>query len=219
MMSQEQLQEAVERMAQQVYQHEQLLQPARQAPLLNMKDADVKYSPATMRIQLGAGGAAPLTLVGLKGAAGSTQPANFPSVRNLPGLDNPTVRIGDGVTFQGKPYLRAASGWQALTPSPVSPSVAAGAGSPPPSGSGITSQEITLTGPTTIVSPTSGTLWAVILRQDATGGRTIAWDAGVSAASINIDTTASTISTFLFAYDTTVNLWVMVGQPTTGMTP
>jgi hypothetical protein len=56
-----------------------------------------------------------------------------------------------------------------------------------------------------------------IIRQDATGGRTIVWGAGFSGASANIDTTASTISTFRFVLSG--GLYVMVGQPTTGMTP
>jgi len=78
----------------------------------------------------------------------------------------------------------------------------------------------TLTAPsTTINPPAGGALWMVILRQDATGGRTIAWGPGVSAASTYIDPTPNTVSTFLFAYDSTVNQWVMCLQPTTGMQP
>jgi hypothetical protein len=77
----------------------------------------------------------------------------------------------------------------------------------------------TLTAATTIAAPTTGaTELVVILRQDATGGWTITWGAGFSAASPSIDTTASTISVFRFVLSS-AGLYVMVGQPTTGMTP
>jgi hypothetical protein len=77
----------------------------------------------------------------------------------------------------------------------------------------------TLTAPTTIAAPTTGARdLVVILRQDATGGRTITWGANFSATSASIDTTASTISVFLFVLSG-AGLYVMVGQPTTGMTP
>jgi hypothetical protein len=77
----------------------------------------------------------------------------------------------------------------------------------------------TLTAPTTIAAPTTGARdLVVILRQDATGGRTITWGAGFSGTSASIDTTASTISVFLFVLSG-AGLYVMVGQPTSGMTP
>ena len=77
----------------------------------------------------------------------------------------------------------------------------------------------TLTAPATIAAPTTGARdLVVILRQDATGGRTITWGAGFSGTSSNIDTTPSTISVFLFVLSN-AGLYVMVGQPTTGMTP
>jgi hypothetical protein len=75
----------------------------------------------------------------------------------------------------------------------------------------------TLTGATTIAAPTTGAKeLVVILRQDATGGRTITWGPGFSATSPSIDTTPSTISVFRFVL-TNAGLYVMVGQPTTGM--
>ena len=77
----------------------------------------------------------------------------------------------------------------------------------------------TLTAAATIAAPTTGAKeLVVILRQDATGGRTITWGAGFSATSANIDTTASTISVFHFVLSG-AGLYVMVGQPTTGMAP
>ena len=78
--------------------------------------------------------------------------------------------------------------------------------------------DITLSAASTeIDTPTSGAWWVVVLRQDAIGGRAITWGPGVSGASLAIDTTASKISVFLFAFDKFSNLWVMVGQLTTGM--
>ncbi len=75
----------------------------------------------------------------------------------------------------------------------------------------------TLTAATTAISaPTVGQDWVVILRQDATGGRAITWGAGITCASVNIDTTLSTVSVFHFVKSGAS--WVMVGQPTTGMT-
>lgn len=77
------------------------------------------------------------------------------------------------------------------------------------------------TASTTINIPTNAyaLFLTVILRQDATGGRAVVWGAGFSGYSSAIDTTASTISVFLFSYSSSVAKWVMCGQPTTGMTP
>jgi hypothetical protein len=76
-----------------------------------------------------------------------------------------------------------------------------------------------LTSSTALSPPAKGLLWVVIVRQNSTGGWAIVWSSTVSGASVNIDTTASTISTFLFAYSSTFGKWIMIGQPTTGMAP
>jgi hypothetical protein len=68
---------------------------------------------------------------------------------------------------------------------------------------------------TTINAPAAGSDWTAILRQDGTGGRAIVWGTGIKAASVAIDTTASTVSTFRFVK--AGSDWVMAGQPTTGM--
>jgi hypothetical protein len=79
--------------------------------------------------------------------------------------------------------------------------------------------DLTLTAATTIAVPTTGARdLVVILRQNATGGWAITWGVGFSATSANIDTAASTISVFRFVLSS-AGLYVMVGQPTTGMTP
>ena len=75
----------------------------------------------------------------------------------------------------------------------------------------------TLTAATTVNAPASGNDWSVILRQDATGGWPITWGPNITATHTAIDATASTISTFRFIKSG--SNWVMVGQPTTGMTP
>lgn len=82
--------------------------------------------------------------------------------------------------------------------------------------------DVTLTAASTTINPPStgsAVDLVVILRQDATGGRAVVWGTGIAAASTSIVTTASTISTFRFVYSTAGNQWVMIGQPTTGMTP
>jgi hypothetical protein len=79
----------------------------------------------------------------------------------------------------------------------------------------VTDQTLTAAS-TTINAPAVGQDWVVILRQDATGGRAIVWGAGIKATAANIDTTASTVSTFRFVKSGSD--WVMAGQPTTGMT-
>lgn len=62
--------------------------------------------------------------------------------------------------------------------------------------------EIALTTATTLVTgayPTSvGDRLVVVLTQDATGGRQITWDAMFMNATVNIDTTLSTVSFFDF---------------------
>lgn len=81
------------------------------------------------------------------------------------------------------------------------------------------SDQVLTAASTEIKPPKSGNIWIAIIRQDGTGGRAITWSSRVSGASASINTTASTLSTFILAYSQHYNKWVMVGQPTTGMTP
>jgi hypothetical protein len=77
----------------------------------------------------------------------------------------------------------------------------------------------TLTSNVTLTPPAdAGEILSYVIRQDAAGGHTIGFDTNFSAYSASIDTTANTISTFLFLYSSTYSKYVMVGQPTTGMT-
>lgn len=80
--------------------------------------------------------------------------------------------------------------------------------------------DLTLTtASTTVAAPTSGVpTLTVILRQDATGGRAVVWGSGFSAASTSLGAAvASSLSTFSFVLSG--GKYVMVGQPTTDMTP
>lgn len=83
--------------------------------------------------------------------------------------------------------------------------------------SGMQLIDVTLTTALTTITPAAvGSDLVVVARQDLTGGRLIAWGIGVYGASTGIDTTANTISTFRFVR--VDGVWIMVGQPTTGMT-
>jgi hypothetical protein len=76
------------------------------------------------------------------------------------------------------------------------------------------------TGSTTINSPlvpTDAQRLTVILRQDATGGRLIAWDSNFDVTQADIDPTGLTISSFKFVGSG--GKWIGVGQPMTGATP
>lgn len=85
-------------------------------------------------------------------------------------------------------------------------------------GTQIIDMTLTSAAGTTISAPKGGMVdLVVIIRQDATGGRTFTWGSGFSATSNNIVTTALTVSTFRFVL--AGGFYVMVGQPTTGMTP
>jgi hypothetical protein len=108
-------------------------------------------------------------------------------------------------TTPGSLYRWSGSGWVALS-----------------SGATIQTMDIALAAGANTISVPSGTsppLLVVYLTQPGGGGSTITWGAGFSGVSSYIDPTASTLSVFMFAYRTSTSKWMMVGQPTTGMTP
>ena len=74
-------------------------------------------------------------------------------------------------------------------------------------------------GANTINPPSGGLLWVLFLKQPGGGTGTITWGAGIAYASVNIDTTASTASPFVFAFDVTSGNWYMIVQGATGMAP
>jgi len=108
------LYQIVDRMGQDVWRHEQMLQPARTSPILTHSTAERQYGPAAMTVHLSAKGSAPLALDGLKGAAAHPQKANFPNLPTLPQLGDKTYSVGDAVLVKGTGYTRTATGWQAL---------------------------------------------------------------------------------------------------------
>lgn len=81
----------------------------------------------------------------------------------------------------------------------------------------------TLTSSSTISAPAEAPLELVyIIRQDATGGRTITWGAGFEGAQNVTDAqalAASTLCVFRFILSPVTGLYAMSCQPTLGMTP
>ncbi len=79
-------------------------------------------------------------------------------------------------------------------------------------------QTVTLAaGANTINAPLSGLLWVLFVLQPGGGGGTITWGSGITYASANIDSAASTGSPFIFAYDSAASAWKMIVQGATGM--
>ena len=75
---------------------------------------------------------------------------------------------------------------------------------------------ITLTGNLTMNAPANahaGCLLSFVVTQDATGGRTVAWNAIFKVPSWNPDTTANAINTVQFVYDGSA--WQQVSPPST----
>ena len=183
MLNLEQLGQAFDRLSQQVWEHEQVLQPSKQAPLLNRKDADSLYSAPVMARKLSAVGEAPLSLNGLRGQAAVTQPANIPEVSTLPQLGDQRVAVGTAVHSNGITYRRSATAWVPLMGTPQAQTVApSGGASTVPQSSGGTSvftQPVVVAGasPSAIVPitpPQANMALDVVITQDVTG-YTISW--------------------------------------------
>ena len=100
--------------------------------------------------------------------------------------------------------------------------VAGGGGGGGGTGSPSYVTEYTLTDPTTLITtailPASGDQMTVVITQDATGGRQITWDTMFKMATVEIDTTADTISIFSFIGLSDTN-WYCTGIPMTGGVP
>ncbi len=74
-------------------------------------------------------------------------------------------------------------------------------------------------GANTINPPSGGLLWILFLKTPGAGVATITWGAGIAYASANIDSTISTGSPFVFAFDSASTNWYMIVQGATGMVP
>jgi hypothetical protein len=221
MLSLEQLNQAFERMSQQVWEHDQALQPAKQAPLLNVRDAEARYSPTVMAKKLSATGEAPLSLSGLRGSAAEIQSANIPEVNELPQLGDSAVKVGTVVHQNGTVYRRSSTAWVPIggASSQVQAAVVAGGGGGVSGGGsiggagGVYTQYVTVAGasPLPIVpvaSPVANTVLEVVVTQDATG-YTISWGASfVGITDTTVPTTPLSTSVLHFTPSPSGAFWI-----------
>lgn len=221
MLSLEQLNQAFERMSHQVWEHDQALQPAKQAPLLNVRDAEERYSPTVMAKKLGASGDAPLSLSGLKGAAAEIQSANIPEVNELPQLGDSTVKVGTVVHQNGTVYRRSSTAWVPIGGASSQTQVAAvagGGGGTSGGGSiggagGVYTQYVTVAGASPlpivpVVGPVANTVLEVVVTQDATG-YTITWGASfVGITDTTVPTTPLSTSVLHFTPSPSGAFWI-----------
>jgi len=136
-------------------------------------------------------------------AAGQAQPPSDPDEfitrRSADALYGPTVQRTALLTGA---YAPGSTSTGEINPVQPIPTGGAGTPTPPPPTPGeATILKVTLTGPTTIASPSTpvdGALLAVFVSQDATGHHTISWDATFKGPITAIPGTPSTTDVFWF---------------------